>query len=401
MMAYSRKIWLPALALLVAVTGCTGSNLGTAAGQQPTAQQTPQPTQATAPTWTPRAPLAAVPQRTPLTFPTAVGGVPVNGPLSTDQAVVQVVEKVGPAVVTVLNKLDPQQNQGFAGEASGTGVIISADGYIVTNNHVVQGQQALQVIFSDDRKADATLVGADPISDLAVLKVAGAMPGVAVLGDSSSLLPGEEVIAIGTALGDFHNTVTQGVISGLNRRLPADSGVDMENLIQTDAAINHGNSGGPLINLRGEVIGINTAVLRSTNSGDVAEGLGFSISVNTVKTITAQLISTGRVPRPFLGVQSRPITGQMSSYFDLHDENGNLLDHGVVIITVTPNSPAVASGIRVGDVITALDNQTLDETTSLTNALTHYKVGDKVTLTVIRNGKKLQIPVTLADRPSQ
>ena len=389
-------------AALLAVSGCATSNLRVEP-PSPTPAPTAPPTATSLPTATPPPTLTSVPLTAtpPAGTPTASGATtaPVNGPLNQDEAVVQVVDKVGPAVVTVINQLDPRQNQGFSGQASGSGVIIDAKGYIVTNNHVVAGQSALQVIYADGRKVDATLVGADAISDLAVLRVPAPVPAVATLGDSAALRAGETVIAIGSALGDFRNTVTQGIISGLNRTLPGDNGVQMENLIQTDAAINHGNSGGPLLNLRGEVIGINTAVVRATGAGDVAEGLGFSIAVNTVKSISAQLVARGKVPRPYLGVQSRPITRSIAAYFDLRDEKGALLDHGVVVQAVAPGSPGESAGLRAGDVITEINGQRVDETTTLPTLLTHFAVNDRVTLTVYRDAKPLQVPVTLAEGP--
>ena len=413
-----------AMALLGTTAGCTLSNLQTTTtAGTPTAGVTatyppssPLPAtaetglQAETRTATPPpavtgsatfAPGTAAPTHTVGAVPTGTGtsSAPVNGPLPQEEAIVQVVDRVGPAVVTVINKLDPQLNRGFSGEASGTGVIMDRSGLIVTNNHVVAGTSALQVIFADGRKTDATLVGTDVISDLAVLRVSGAVPAVAVLGDSTDLRPGQAVIAIGSALGDFQNTVTTGIISGLNRKLPGNNGITMENLIQTDAAINHGNSGGPLLNLHGEVIGINTAVVRSTGSGtDVAEGLGFAISVNTVKTITGELVSKGRVARPYLGVDSRPINRAIASYYDLRDESG-VLDQGVVVVGVTANSPADAAGVRAGDVITAINRQALDEANTLANALTHFGITDRITLTVVRAGKTQALPVTLAERP--
>jgi len=413
-----------ALALLGATAGCTLSNLQTTTtAGTPTAGVTatylpssPRPAtaetglQAETRTATPPtagagsatvAPGTVAPTHTVEAVPTGTGtsSAPVNGPLPQEEAIVQVVDRVGPAVVTVINKLDPQLNRGFSGEASGTGVIMDRSGLIVTNNHVVAGTSALQVIFADGRKTDATLVGTDAISDLAVLRVSGAVPAVAVLGDSTDLRPGQAVIAIGSALGDFQNTVTTGIISGLNRKLPGNNGITMENLIQTDAAINHGNSGGPLLNLHGEVIGINTAVVRNTGSGtDVAEGLGFAISVNTVKTITSELVSKGRVARPYLGVDSRPINRAIASYYDLRDESG-VLDQGVVVVGVTANSPAEVAGVRAGDVITAINRQALDEANTLANALTHFGITDRITLTVVRAGKTQALPVTLAERP--
>jgi 2-alkenal reductase len=326
------------------------------------------------------------------------GNVPVNGPTADQEPVVQVVAKVGPAVVTVINTLDPRQNQGYTGQASGTGVIISDQGYIVTNNHVVEGQGSLEVIFADATKSAAQLVGTDQVADLAVLKVSGQMPAVAQLGDSDQLQPGETVIAIGSALGDFRNTITVGVISGLNRTLQGQN-ANMENMIQTDAAINHGNSGGPLSNLRGEVIGINTAVLRDTGSGDVAEGLGFSIPANTVKNVTGQIITTGRVARPYLGISSAPISRAIAAYYSLRDDKGALLDHGVLVQDVVAGSPADTAGLRAGDVIAAINDQTIDADNALSNVLTRFKVGDTVTLTIYRNGQKSQPKLTLAQHP--
>ena len=428
-----RRAFVPALVLaaLIAAPGCTLSNLRPEAGATPTAAAVVTPTapaQAatptpnaipTATTGAPATPTTGSAFATPttgsgVTTPTTgtgtptpsgssapatatTGTSPLTGIPSAAEMFERVVDAVGPAVVTVVNKLDPQQ--GFGGEASGSGVVIDAKGYIVTNNHVVANNSALQVIFSDGRTVNATLVGSDDISDLAVLKVDGTVPGVATLGDSSKLRPGQMVVAIGSALGDFQNTVTTGVISGLNRKLQRDNGIPMEDLIQTDAAINHGNSGGPLLDLQGEVIGINTAVVRASGQGDVAEGLGFSIPVNTVKTITSQLIAKGRVPRPYLGVNTRLVTPAMASYFGLRDESGRLLDHGVVVVSVTPGSPAETVGLRVGDVILDINGQQIDETNVLANILTHFAVNDKVTLTVVRNSQTIKVPVTLTERP--
>ena len=208
------------------------------------------------------------------------------------------VRAAGPAVVTVVNTMQVTTRGRFGGgtqtaEALGSGVIISDQGYIVTNQHVVDGQTSLEVIFSDGTRVAATLVGEDASNDLAVIKVDVAVPAVATLGDSDTLEAGQPVVAIGTALGDFQNTVTEGIISGLHRQLD-NSSVAVQDMIQTDAAINHGNSGGPLLDLEGKVIGINTAVVRTNSAaGDIAEGLGFSIPVNTVRTVVERLIANG------------------------------------------------------------------------------------------------------------
>jgi 2-alkenal reductase len=212
-----------------------------------------------------------------------------------NSAIETAVAQVSPAVVTVINTLKGSASGSVFGApggsgaatASGSGVIISADGYIITNNHVVDGYDKLQVVFLDGKTVEAKLVGTDVFADVAVLKVDGTMPGVATFGNSDELKPGESVIAIGSPLGDFKNTVTAGVVSATGRSIETDSGYQMEDLIQTDAAINHGNSGGPLVNLAGQVVGINTLVVRSSGSStDQAEGLGFAISSNTVKAVS-------------------------------------------------------------------------------------------------------------------
>jgi 2-alkenal reductase len=311
------------------------------------------------------------------------------------------VEQVRPAVVTVVNRLESQM--GFGGEARGSGVIVDRDGHILTNYHVIEGagSNSLEVIFDNGDSVPATLIGGDAISDLAVLKVDRRVPAFAKLGDSSLLRVGETVIAIGSALGDFRNTVTVGVVSGLNRTLTRPDGIVMENMVQTDAAINHGNSGGPLVNLSGEVIGINTAVVRGGATGDVAEGLGFAIPVDTVKTISAELIKNGRVTRPFLGVQSRPMNRLIASYYELRGPDGNLLTTGVLVERVVEGSAAHRAGLRPGDVILKINEFALDEQHPLINVLTRFKPGDTVRLSVVRDGRLLELTATLGTRPEQ
>lgn len=313
------------------------------------------------------------------------------------QAVVQVVERTRSAVVTVLNRID--SGRGFGGQASGSGVIIDNEGHIITNNHVIQGASpgGLQIIFDNGDSTEAELVGADPGSDLAVLKVEGSIPGFATLGDSNKLKVGETVIAIGSALGTFENTVTVGVISGLRRTLTGGN-TRLENMIQTDAAINQGNSGGPLLNLSGEVVGINTAVVRG-DGGDVAEGLGFAIPVNRVKVIAGPVIS-GK-PRPFLGVATEPITREAAAAYDLKDQNGNLLDKGVFVTGVTANSAASRAGIQAGDIILQINDTVLDENNLLVDVLANFEPGNAVKLTILREGELLDLNATLGARPRQ
>jgi len=295
--------------------------------------------------------------------------------------------KVGPAVVTVIN--DTGQ-----GQASGSGVIISNDGYILTNNHVIAGQQALSVIFQNGDMVEAQLIGSDQFADVAVIKINAPVPAVAELGNSDSLKPGESVIAIGSPLGDFKNTVTVGVVSATGRTIESENGYQMEDLIQTDAAINHGNSGGPLVNLAGQVIGLNTLVIRSGGStGDQAEGLGFAVAANTVRAVSDQIIRQGYVARPYLGVQWEPITPDIAAQYNLAAK------WGIYVTDLASNGPASKAGIQVGDIITAIDGTTLDDTHPFINALLQYRPGQLVPLTILRNGQTLTVPVTLGERP--
>lgn len=317
------------------------------------------------------------------------------------QAVVKVVEQVNPAVVTVVNRLDPQQT-GFGGEARGSGVVIDQDGRIITNNHVIEGAQpgGLQVIFLDGTIVPARLIGADPSNDLAVLKVDEGVMAVATLADSNQIKVGETVIAIGSALGDFTNTVTVGVVSGTDRDLEGGN-VTLENLIQTDAAINRGNSGGALLNLSGQVIGINTAVVRGSGSGsegDVAEGLGFAIPSNRARTIAGQLISREGQPRPFLGVATQALTPQIASYYDLRGPDGRLLTYGALVTEVVQGSAADQANLAPGDVILSIDGTRLDDNNPLADVMAQYSAGDRIRMEVVRNGEAQTITVTLGAR---
>jgi 2-alkenal reductase len=338
---------------------------------------------------------------TPATAPTVVPSAPVT---DEESAVVQAVKQVSPAVVTVINTLKadaqpsdsqrnpfpfPQQDQ--AQRASGSGVIISQDGYVVTNNHVIENQGSLAVLFADGTRHEATLVGADPLQDLAVIKISDPVPAVAALGNSTALQPGQTLIAIGSPLGDFKNSVTVGVVSALNRSVPGSS---MEGLVQTDAAINHGNSGGPLVDLRGEVIGINTLVVRG-NGGtlDQAEGLGFAIPSQTVKTVSEKLIADGKIAYPFLGVSYGMIDAELAA------ENNLPVQNGALISEVQPNQPAAKAGLQAGDIIISLDGLKLGSDTSLRGVLLQHQPGDTVKIEVLRDGRTLVLDVTLTTRP--
>ncbi len=311
-----------------------------------------------------------------------------------ETAITQSVQKIGPAVVTVVGTIPGQMTFfGPTGDAtvSGSGFFVSDQGYIVTNNHVVEGTKEVNIILSDGTQEKATIVGTDQYADIAVLKTDGKVPGTAALGNSDKLNPGETVIAIGSPLGNFKNTVTVGVVSATGRSIDTGNGYQMDDLIQTDAAINHGNSGGPLVDLAGEVIGINTLIVRNTNNGDVAEGLGFAIPVNTAQAIAQQIIQKGYFARPYIGINYQPIDPNIAARYNLPAQ------WGVYVTDVASGSPASQAGLQQGDIITKVGDVSLDETHAYVNTLFTYKPGDQITLEVNRNGKDMQVQVTLGE----
>jgi 2-alkenal reductase len=333
-------------------------------------------------------------------LPTAVQAQPIssttqttapavtNLTLKSDSAVIDAVKKVEPAVVTVVNDLstttNPFRRGGVTPQASGSGVIVDKAGYVVTNFHVIDGAKRIQVIFSNGKTVDAKVIGGDPIMDLAVIQVDNA-PAVAGYGDSNAVQLGETAIAIGSPLGNYRGSVTVGVISGVQRRVGS-----VDDLIQTDAAINHGNSGGPLLNAEGQIIGITTLIVRDASSGDVAEGLGFAIPSNTVKFAVEQLVSKGKVEYPFIGI----------SYTDATDAGNGVTANGVLVSCVSNGTPGSAAGVQANDVVTAINGDKIDETHTLRSLLFKYKPGDTVTLTVLRGGQTLSLQLKLVTRPT-
>ncbi len=314
--------------------------------------------------------------------------------------VTQAVQKVGPAVVTVVGTVPGQM--GFFGQSadqtvSGSGFFISDQGYIITNNHVVDGTNSITVVLSNGTQEKATLVGADQYNDVAVLKAEGTVPAVATLGNSDLLKPGETAIAIGSPLGDFKNTVTEGVISATGRSIDTGNGYQMEGMLQTDAAINPGNSGGPLVDLAGEVIGINTLIVRNSGggSGAVAEGLGFAIPINTAQAVASQIIQKGYFAHPYIGIAYQPIAPDIANMYNLP------VQWGAYVTNVSPSSPASQAGLQQGDIITKVGDIAIDETHSYLNTLYTYKPGDTVALSVIRNGKTVQLQVKLGESTHQ
>jgi 2-alkenal reductase len=308
--------------------------------------------------------------------------------------ITQAVQKVGPAVVTVVGTI-PGQTSLFgsngAQTVSGSGVFISDQGYILTNNHVVEGTQGVTIVLSNGSQEKAAIVGTDQYNDIAVLKADGKVPAVAALGNSDVLKPGESVIAIGSPLGDFKNTVTVGVVSATGRSIDTGQGYQIEGLLQTDAAINPGNSGGPLVDLAGEVIGINTLIVRGTGNGSVAEGLGFAIPVNTAQAVATQIIQKGYFSHPYLGIAYQPIAPDVAAAYNLP------VQWGAYITRVSSGSPASQAGLQQGDIITRVGSVAMDATHSYLNTLYTYKPGDVVTLQVIRNGQATQVQVTLGE----
>ncbi len=298
---------------------------------------------------------------------------------------VSAVQKLGPAVVTVISSRNGR------GGGVGSGVIIDEAGYILTNAHVVSRQEKLDVIFaSGSRRMAATLIGTDRYSDVAVIKIDAVVPAVATLGDSNKLLPGQPVIAIGSTLGSYRNTVTAGVVSAVNRRF---EGLNAP-LVQTDAAINQGNSGGPLANLYGEVIGINTLVVRGGWGGAV-EGLGFAVPINTAIALANQMIKNGFVAYPYLGIQYQELTPELAAYYNLKVQSGALIQE------VGEGSPAALGGVENGDVVLALGEEAIHEDNPLAIALTRYSVGDTLELKIVRGVEKLTIAVKLGARPER
>lgn len=324
---------------------------------------------------------------------------PVTGQIEAMQTevssqITRVVEDVGPAVVTITAVIPGTMT--YFGRTSdstsmGSGVIISRDGYILTNNHVINEGREYYVELANGTVLQADLINADSFSDLAVLKVEGEVPAVAKLGNSDLLKAGETAIAIGSPLGDFKNTVTVGVISATGRYLESSNGYVMENLIQTDTAINQGNSGGPLVNLAGEVIGINVMIVRgSSYSSASAEGLGFAIPSNTAKLISDQIIEKGAFSRPVLGIRWTEITPRMARAYRLPTDNG------VYIMELTAGGPAQQSGLKVDDIIIRIGDYTIAENGSFYNCLFKYSPGDTVEIEVYRGNEKRIFTVKLA-----
>ncbi|MBN3880751.1 MULTISPECIES: HhoA/HhoB/HtrA family serine endopeptidase [unclassified Nostoc] len=340
-------------------------------------------------------------------------------PAATDpNFVTQVVQKVGPAVVridssrTVKTQIPDEFNdpffQRFFGsqmpeqqnrveKGTGSGFIISADGRILTNAHVVDGADTVTVTLKDGRSFKGKVLGKDELTDVAVVKIQADNLPLVALGNSDQLQPGEWAIAIGNPLG-LDNTVTTGIISATGRSSNLIGAPDKRvEYIQTDAAINPGNSGGPLLNSRGQVIAMNTAIIQG------AQGLGFAIPINTAQRISSQLIATGKVEHPYLGIQMVGLTPQLKQNINSDPNSGLSVneDKGVLVVKVIPNSPAAKAGIRAGDVIQTLGGQAVTDASSVQRAVENSQVGSDLRMELRRNGQNLNIAVQPGAFPTQ
>jgi serine protease Do len=348
-----------------------------------------------------------------------------------EQATVDVVKKASPAVVSIVISKDvpvweqvnsnPFGNNDFFNQffngmgfsmpqyqqkgtekqeiGAGTGFIVSSDGTIVTNRHVVSDESAeYTVVMSDDKKYAAKIIGRDTVNDIAILKIEGTGFPTIALGDSDSLQVGQSVIAIGYALGRFGNTVSTGIISGLQRSITAGDGLgsaeSLYDVIQTDTAINPGNSGGPLLNTKGEAIGVNVAIVQGS------QNIGFALPINDIKKVVSGVAATGKISRPFLGVRYRAIDDAMRK------ANQLTVDYGVIVIrgqnegelAVMPGSPADKAGIVENDIILEINGEKITESNPLQYMVTKFSVGDTVKLKVMHKGEEKTVEVTLTER---
>ncbi|MDJ0555318.1 MAG: HhoA/HhoB/HtrA family serine endopeptidase [Microcoleaceae cyanobacterium MO_207.B10] len=350
--------------------------------------------------------------------PTKPNWLPVRSPIPNGNFIVNAVQKVGPAVVRINSYrrvgqqpnmfgrgmpddfygIEPPRNQyGQREEGTGSGFIISADGHILTNAHVVEGATTVEVVLKDGRRLQGKVLGTDSVTDVAVVKIDGNNLPTVSLGDSENLQPGEWAIAIGNPLG-LDNSVTVGIISATGRS-SNDVGVPDKRVgfIQTDAAINPGNSGGPLLNQNGEVIGINTAII------DGAQGLGFAIPINNAQQIAQQLIKVGKAEHAYLGIAMQTLTPELKQEINrnLNTDMSLFSDQGVLIMQVVPGSPAARSGLRPGDIIQKIDNETITKSENVQQIVQKRTVGSLLEMEVNRNGKNLNLQLRTGNLPAR
>ena len=327
---------------------------------------------------------------------TTVGAT--NRPITESSATIDVAAAVSPAVVRITTGGGVDTSTGIIPETGvGSGVIYDGAGWILTNRHVVEGSNSLAVELNDGRILDGTVYGIDTLTDLAIVKVEGNGLPTASLGDSSALKVGQLVIAIGSPLGTYSNSVTSGIVSAKGRTITADGNENLNNLIQTDAAINPGNSGGPLLDAGGNVVGINTAIAADSN------GIGFAIPIDIARPIMEQAVAGEPLARPYMGVVYRALDLQYATANDLPVNEGALIIPGggpdSPTPAVVPGSPAESAGLRDGDIIVKVNTQPIDGDHPLDATLSEFAPGDTISVEVLRDGQTQTVSLTLATRP--
>lgn len=333
---------------------------------------------------------------TPITFLSS--GSDGNSASFVEGSIAEVAAKVSESVVSIVTSTKVRSYFGgsYDSSAAGTGIIVSEDGYILTNKHVIEGATTITVVLDDGTTyEDVEVAATDPLNDVAFLKIKEVSDlKAATLGDSKTITVGQQVIAIGNALGEYQNTVTSGIISGTGRSVTASdsTGYNTETLsdmIQTDAAINSGNSGGPLVNAAGEVIGINSATSTS------AENLGFAIPISSVKGMLKQLVETGEAERAYVGVYSLEITPAVATAYNLPVTSGAYIYSSSSYSAIVSGSPADKAGLKDKDIVIAINGVKVGAAGSISSLVGEYKPGDTVQFTVLRSGEEIAVNVTL------
>jgi serine protease Do len=319
-----------------------------------------------------------------------------------NSAIIDLVKKASPSVVSIISSNKQANALGQVSQSeigAGTGMVVGEDGLILTNKHVVDSADSFKVITSEGKEYSAKLLATDPTNDIAFIKADAHDLKPIELGDSGNIQVGQRVAAIGNALGQFQNTVTTGIISGIKRPIVASgtsTNESLSNLFQTDAAINPGNSGGPLLNIDGQVIGINTAV-----AGEGSQNIGFAIPINEAKNDIYSVQTLGRIAKPYLGVRYVAVSKQIAT------RNNLPVDYGAYVIgsdnssAVIPGSPADKAGLKEGDIILKINDQKIDSNNSLSSVISNYKIGDKIKLIYLRDGKESTAQVVLGENSTK
>ena len=380
-LARSIALWLALAALIIALAGCSDGDAADAPRELSTFSGEPMEAISASPAALVDARDSAEQDASTAPPPAALASLP---------SISDLVHEVEPAVVSIaVESVSRGMFFDFNDENAGTGVVIRPDGYIVTNYHVIQGAHAIKVTLSNGDTHDAAVIGYDRVTDLAALKIDAADLATVTMGDSDDIEVGDWVVALGNALAlKGGPTVTLGIVSARGRTITTERG-ELYGLIQTDAAINDGNSGGPLINLQGEVVGINTAMLRR------AQGIGFAVGSTTAQPIIDTLIQHGRVVRPLIGLTGADVTPSRANRFGL------TVDEGIIVTRMTLDGPAYSAGIRVGDVITKLNDIPTPDMATFLTLLWTFDVGQDIQAEYIRENEIGIATITLAERPQR